>query len=354
MFTENERQRLRRDLLTHYDAYGRALPWRIRPEDRARGVTPDPYAIWLSEIMLQQTTVAHGTDYWHRFLEVFPTVMDLANAPREQILSMWAGLGYYARARNLHKCAQIIRDDYAGRFPESEAALLKLPGIGPYTAATLAAICFGEATNIVDGNVERVISRLFAVEQPLPKGRRELRWLASTLVGPDRPGDYGQALMDLGSQVCAPRNPKCEACPWHWACAARKAGTQTAYPKKVKKAKLPIRYGTAFVLAHDAHIFMQVRPDKGLLGGMLSFPGSDWMDTLPENPLADAPVKRNWEQMEGEVRHIFTHFDLRLKVYRSHIATRPELEGVWVPLGEVEGRALPTVMKKVLKLAKVA
>lgn len=338
-------------LLGWYDAQGRTLPWRIRPEDRRAGQIADPYAVWLSEIMLQQTTVPHASPYWRKFLTAFPTVVDLANAERDRVLTMWAGLGYYARARNLHKCAQTIRDDYAGTFPQTEAELLKLPGIGPYTAATIAAICFDEATNIVDGNVERVISRIFKVEALLPKGRPEYRRLAGTLASPNRPGDYGQALMDLGATICSPRSPKCEICSWQKFCAAYADGTQTDYPKKLKKMKLPVRYGAVFVLMSGNAVLLRQRPDKGLLGGMMGFVGTEW-GAKPSDPLADAPIERNWEKCNGEVKHIFTHFELRLDVYRAEI-TETELEGVWAPLEQIKDYALPTVMTKVLSLSKV-
>ena len=345
---------MRRALLAWYDQSGRTLPWRIRPEDRARGVTADPYAVWLSEIMLQQTTVAHATPYWEKFLARFPAVTDLARAERDEVLAMWAGLGYYARARNLHKCAGVVADEHGGNFPETEAKLLKLPGIGPYTAATMAAICFDEPTNIVDGNVERVISRIFAVENPLPKARGELRSLAETLAPRSsdpswRAGDYGQALMDLGATVCTPRSPKCETCPWQKHCKARAAGNQTVYPKKIKKKKLPVRYGAVFVLRCGDMVRLERREDKGLLGGMMGFSGSDWGD-VPQNPLAHAPMPRNWEKCEGEVRHVFTHFQLRLTVYRAEIS-KPTVDGTWAPLADIKSYALPTVMSKVLALA---
>lgn len=355
---------MRRTLLRWYDDGGRALPWRVRPEDRARGLIPDPYAVWLSEIMLQQTTVPHATPYWEKFLARFPSVTDLARADRDEVLAMWAGLGYYARARNLHKCAGVVADEHGGVFPGTEAALLKLPGIGLYTAATMAAICFDEATNIVDGNVERVISRIFTVENLLPKARAELRALAGTLAAPKRAGDYGQALMDLGSTVCTPRSPKCEMCSWQKYCAAYKAGTQTDYPKKTPKKKLPIRYGAVFVLRGGEHIMLERRGDKGLLGGMMGFPGTDWGEP-PNDPLSAAPLfatkeARNWEKCAsgkygGEVRHIFTHFDLRLTVYRAEIADMNladmNFDGIWAPLQDIKSYALPTVMTKALTLA---
>ena len=342
--------KMQKALLDWYEREGRTLPWRIRPEDRAAGQIADPYAVWLSEIMLQQTTVPHATPYWRKFLAEFPTVIDLANANRDRVLTLWAGLGYYARARNLHKCAQVIRDEHGGLFPQSEAELLKLPGIGPYTAATLAAICFGEAANIVDGNVERVVSRIFTIEVLLPKARPEYRRLAGTLAPLKRAGDYGQALMDLGATICTPRSPKCDMCPWQKYCAAYKDKTQTDYPKKTKKVKLPVRYGAAFVLISGNNVLLRQRPDKGLLGGMMGFPGTEW-GPKPDDPLAFAPVKRNWEKCQGEVRHIFTHFELRLDVYRTEQKDMC-LEGVWASLEDIGDFALPTVMKKVLVLSQ--
>jgi len=340
---------MQKKLLQWYDSEGRTLPWRIRPEGRAAGQLADPYAVWLSEIMLQQTTVAHATPYWRKFLAEFSSVIDLANADRDRVLTLWAGLGYYARARNLHKCAQVIRDEYGGEFPRSEAELLKLPGIGPYTAATLAAICFDEATNIVDGNVERVVSRIFKIEAPLPKSRPEYRRLAGTLAPQKRPGDYGQALMDLGATICSPRSPKCEACPWQSYCAAFKDHTQTDYPKKTKKVKIPVRYGAVFVLISHDKVLLRRRPDKGLLGGMMGFPGTEWGEK-PTNLLASAPLNRNWEKCEGQVKHVFTHFELRLDVYRAKIKD-PLAEGVWAVLNDIADYALPTVMKKVLSVS---
>jgi len=333
---------MRASLLRWYDEQGRHLPWRVRPEDRANGIIPDPYAIWLSEVMSQQTTLPHATPYWQKFLAAFPTVTDLANAEREVVLSMWAGLGYYARARNLHKCACTVRDEHDGVFPTDEKTLLTLSGIGPYTAATIAAICADEATNIVDGNVERVISRIFAFEAPLPKGRKGLREHAARLVKEDRPGDYGQGLMDLGATICTPKNPSCSLCPWTEWCVAQARGTEVDYPKKAKKKVIPIRWGYAYVLRSGDKVLLVRRPESGLLGGMLGVPTSEW-GAKPIDHSA-APEVRNWERV-GQIKHIFTHFELRLEVFTAEALTLTE--GSWA--ADVAG--LPTVFKKVVALA---
>ncbi len=343
--------RLRSQLLAWYDGQGRRLPWRIRPEDRAKGIMADPYKVWLSEIMLQQTTVAHATPYWYKFLDNFPTVIALADAPRDRVLALWAGLGYYARARNLHKCAQLIRDDYNGTFPASEAELLKLPGIGQYTAATIAAICFNEATNIVDGNVERVIARLYAEDAPLPRSKPRLRALAAPLADPHRPGDYGQALMDLGATLCTPTSPRCTDCPWNFACQAYAKGSPETYPIKIRKQR-PIRYGAAFALLNDGAVLLRQRPDEGLLGGMLGLPGTPWQDDRPDNILEYAPLDIGWHQSPTEVRHIFTHFELRLDVYTAKSPNR-RIDGVWAELANLKAYALPTLTCKAIASALV-
>ena len=334
---------MRAALLLWYDEQGRSLPWRVRPEDRAKGIRADPYAVWLSEVMSQQTTLAHAAPYWEKFLAAFPSVTDLANAQRDVVLSMWAGLGYYARARNLHKCAGVVRDEFGGVFPTDEKTLLGLPGIGPYTAATIAAICADEATNIVDGNVERVISRIFAYDDPLPKGRKGLRALAGTLVRADRPGDYGQALMDLGAGLCSQKNPNCSLCPWAKWCAAHAAGEEILYPKKVKKKRVPIRHGYAYVLRCGEAILAEQRPDAGLLGGMLGVPTSAWGEVPADH--SAAPMKRNWEKA-GSIKHVFTHFELRLEVFVA--AVDEKINGHWIK----EFSGLPTVFQKVLTCAQ--
>ena len=336
-------------LLAWYDLNARTLPWRLRPQDKLAGKQADPYSVWLSEIMLQQTTIAHATPYWERFISKFPTVNDLANSNRERIMAMWSGLGYYARARNLHKCAQLIRDQYGGFFPKHESELLKLPGIGPYAAAAIAAICFDEPTNIVDSNVERVISRIFKIEDPLPKYRNIYRIKAGDLASIDRPGDYGQALMDLGSVICTPKSPKCSDCPWLSACAAQKDGSQIQYPKKIKKKKLPIRYGAVFILINDDSVFLRQRPDSGLLGGMMEFPGTLWSENKPQS-INNAPAVKNWEKCPEIVSHTFSHFKLELEVYRSQ-GKLDDNQGVWADINDMGSYALPTVMLKAFKIS---
>jgi len=349
---------LRGLLLDWYDRMGRSLPWRVRPEDRAKGQVPDPYAVWLSEIMLQQTTVPHAAPYWEKFLREFPQVTDLAKADREQVMAMWAGLGYYARARNLYKCAQVITDDYAGTFPQSEAELLKLPGIGPYTAAAIAGICFDQPTVVVDGNVERVISRMACIDVPLPKGKKEIKAAAAQIADPKRSGDYSQALMDLGATVCTPRSPKCHICVWADYCKAHKCGEEESYPKKLKKKPLPKRYGAVFVLRGEGHVLLRQRPDEGLLGGMVDFPGTEWTGAPVSSPLDHAPYSADWVRAPQQVTHVFTHFELTLDVYTADLSRLGELEAIAdkvkdlhiKPDQEIKDLALPSVMQKVWRL----
>lgn len=347
--TPARRRALRARLLAWYDAEGRALPWRVRPEDHARGVQADPYRVWLSEIMLQQTTVAAVTPYYAKFLERFQTVEALAAAPRDDVLALWAGLGYYARARNLHACAEAVAAA-GGVFPDTEEGLRALPGVGAYTAAAIAAACYDAPANVVDGNVERVIARLFAVEEALPKAKLRLRDLAAPLVDPKRPGDYAQALMDLGATVCTPRNPDCAACPWTRACAARAGGTPTDYPKKAKKAAKPVRRGVAFVLVRDGAVLLRRRAEAGLLGGMAEPPGTPWRAEAwtEDEALAHAPARARWARA-GAVRHVFSHFALELDVRRATARARfNPVDGWWADVDALDCEALPSVMRKVL------
>ena len=329
------RDNLRKSLLSWYDCNGREMPWRVR------GGRGDPYRVWLSEIMLQQTTVAAVTAYFQRFTAAWPDVAALAAAPREALLSAWAGLGYYSRARNLHAAAIVLA---AEGFPKTEDGWRALPGVGPYTAAAIAAIALDQPANVVDGNVERVMARLYAVETPLPGAKPELKALAGALVTAKRPGDWAQALMDLGATICTPRSPKCGACPWTKSCAAYASGAPESYPRKSAKAKRPERFGAVFVARRGAKVWLVRRPDKGLLGGMAGLPTSDWGGSrLDEaSALEYAPVAAVWDKV-GEVRHVFTHFALTLDVYAARAA--PKGEGWWG-----DASALPTVFRKAVEI----
>lgn len=327
------------------------MPWRIPPQDRKAGVRPDPYRVWLSEVMLQQTTVAAVRSYFHRFTERWPAVADLAAAEDAAVMAEWAGLGYYARARNLLACARAVMRDHGGSFPATRAGLLTLPGIGPYTASAIAAIAHDEAAVVVDGNVERVMARLWRIEDPLPRAKAELTRLASLLTPALRPGDYAQAVMDLGATVCTPRNPACGICPWMTECAARAAGVQAGLPRKVEKAAKPVRQGVLWVARRDDGAWLvERRPDRGLLGGMLGFPGSDWDGGIP-GAAAEAPLPLDWQEV-GEVRHSFTHFHLVLQVRVAWAA--PDAvprRGEFLPRGEFRPADLPTVFRKAHDLA---
>ncbi|HRO13187.1 MAG TPA: A/G-specific adenine glycosylase [Amaricoccus sp.] len=333
-----------RALLAWYAGAARALPWRVPP---GAGRRPDPYRIWLSEVMLQQTTVAAVRGYYERFLARWPTVAALAAAPDAEVMAAWAGLGYYARARNLLACARVVADGLGGRFPETEAGLAALPGVGPYTAAAIAAIAFDARAVVVDGNVERVMARLFAVEEPLPAAKPRLRALAAALTPEERPGDYAQAVMDLGATICTPRSPACGICPWIEACAGRRAGIAADLPRRAAKAAKPVRRGTAWLaLRADGRVLIETRPPSGLLGGMLGLPGDAWAESPPppRPPLAAA-----WRDL-GEVRHTFTHFHLVLRVRGARLpAGTPAPFGAWRPAGPLV-RELPSVMRKALRL----
>ncbi|HEX8662692.1 MAG TPA: A/G-specific adenine glycosylase [Beijerinckiaceae bacterium] len=335
------------DLLAWYDRHRRDLPWRARPGEAA-----DPYRVWLSEIMLQQTTVAAVKPFYERFLKRFPTVKRLAEAPVEKVMQAWAGLGYYSRARNLHACAKAVVAEHRGRFPASEEALRALPGIGAYTAAAVAAIAFGRPAAAVDGNVERVVSRLFLVETPLPKAKPLIRDLAQTLVPADRPGDFAQGVMDLGATICTPKRPACGICPWMTPCRARAAGLQETLPRKEPKAEGTLRRGAAFVaLRADDAVLLRTRTPSGLLGGMSEPPTSDW---APDYDLAkamlDAPLDARWKRLPGVVHHTFTHFPLELTVFLAKVAAGTAApEGMrFAPRRGLAEEALPGVMRKVL------
>ena len=334
-----------RALLAWYDRKRRVLPWRAPP-----GVRPDPYAVWLSEVMLQQTTAAAVARYYDVFLRRWPTVRDLAAAGLDEVLHAWAGLGYYARARNLHKCAKSVVA--LGAFPDREEELLALPGIGPYTAAAIAAIAFGRRATPVDGNVERVMARLFAVDTPLPAAKKVLREMAASLTPELRCGDYAQAVMDLGATVCTPGKPACSVCPLKETCAARTRGAAAALPRRTPKPELPTRRGIAFwITAPDGDVLLRRRPENGLLGGLMEVPSTAWREEGWSRADAEkaAPVEADWRPVDGIVRHTFTHFRLELSVLAARVPRTKGIGGVWCR--RLEDHALPTVMKKVAKLA---
>lgn len=330
-------------LLGWYDANARSLPWRVPPAKSKAGFRPDPYRIWLSEVMLQQTTVAAVVKYFNAFTTRWPTVADLAAADDAVVMAQWAGLGYYARARNLLKCARMVVADYDGMFPDSRAALITLPGIGPYTAAAIASIAFGQSETVVDGNVERVMARLFNIATPLPAAKPELTALADSLTPNARAGDYAQAVMDLGATVCTPKSPDCGICPWSDPCLARPSGRAADLPQRSPKPVKPIRYGIVYVARnHDGAWLLERRPDKGLLGGMLGWVGAEWGDQAIENP----PFSADWQHVEGEVRHTFTHFHLRLSVQVSTVANVNPNRGTFIAADQFNPKDLPTVMRK--------
>lgn len=338
-------------LLAWYDRHRRVLPWRALPHE-----TVDPYRVWLSEIMLQQTTVRAVVPYFDRFLRLFPTVRALAAAPTEEVMKAWAGLGYYSRARNLHACAIAVVERHDGSFPSSEAELRDLPGIGPYTAAAIAAIAFDRRSVVVDGNVERVVTRLFAVDAPLPGAKPTIRALADTLTPEGRPGDFAQAMMDLGATVCTPRSPACVLCPFREPCVARAAGTAETYPRKSPKAEGRLRRGAAFVAVRpDGALLVRTRPPKGLLGGMTEVPGTDWTAGFDGGEaLASAPLAADWTRLPGLVGHVFTHFPLELTVFRAVTQADAPPGCNWLPRREIASAAFPSVFRKVLAHAGVA
>ena len=341
-------------LLAWYDENARDLPWRIRG-----AAQPDPYKVWLSEIMLQQTTVAAVRERFAAFVRRWPTVVALAGASLDDVLHEWQGLGYYARARNLHSCArQIVRQPGGARFPETEEALRCLPGIGDYTAAAIAAIAFGKATAPVDGNIVRVITRRHSLSAEMPRNRHLVVEALRPMVPADRPGDFAQALMDLGATVCKPRNPACIACPWRLACSAQRAGTQDSFPRKAERKVRPTRHGVVFWIEDDAgRVVMRRRPDRGgLLGGMMEFPSSAWRET-PWNDaealaVAGGGPGADWTPVAGTVSHTFTHFHLVLGVVRTCDIPADHLpEGArFVAPKDFRNEALPTVMRKIVRL----
>jgi A/G-specific adenine glycosylase len=343
-------------LLAWYDRHRRALPWRPPAGERA-----DPYRVWLSEIMLQQTGVKMVGPYFLKFITRWPDVTTLGRASLDDVLRMWAGLGYYSRARNLHACAVKVLREHGGAFPDSEEGLRSLPGIGPYTAAAIAAIAFDRRTMPVDGNIERVVSRLFAVEEPLPQAKPLIRELAATLLGASRTGDEksragdsAQALMDLGSSICTPKKPACALCPLNDDCAARARGDQELFPRKAPKKTGALRRGAAFVVVSGGRLLVRTRAEKGLLGGMTEVPTSAWLVAQDDKAaLGEAPALKGlarWHRKTGVVSHVFTHFPLELVVYTSSLPARARApEGMrFVPIATLQDEALPNLMRKVI------
>jgi A/G-specific adenine glycosylase len=331
-------------LLAWYDRAARVLPWRVPP---GSGRAPDPYRVWLSEVMLQQTTVAAVGGYFAAFVARWPRVEDLAAAADAEVMAAWAGLGYYARARNLLACARLVAGELGGRFPETEAGLRALPGVGLYTAAAIAAIAFGSPAVVVDGNVERVRARLHAVDEPLPAAKPRLRALAAAMTPHERPGDYAQAVMDLGATICTPRAPACGICPWRAACDGRRMGIAAELPRRAARAPKPVRHGTAWLaLRADGAVLVETRPPSGLLGGMLGLPGEPWSESPPP---PRAPFAAAWRDL-GEVRHTFTHFHLVLRLRGTRLPDgAPAPAGDWRPAAPLAD-ALPSVMRKALRL----
>ena len=345
-------------MLAWYDQARRDLPWRAPPGKRA-----DAYAVWLSEIMLQQTTVKAVQPYFRKFMVRWPDIEALASADLDAVLSEWAGLGYYSRARNLHRCARLTVDEHGGRFPESETALLKLPGVGPYTAAAIAAIAFDRPAAVVDGNVERVVARLYAVEVPVAEAKPMLRRLTGELVPQRRPGDFAQAMMDLGATICTVRSPACERCPLAHFCQAHTKGLTDLLPIKAKKRAKPTRAGQAFVVVQGDWILLRKRAERGLLGGMMEVPSSGWSDDdwqgSGTGEDSDRPLRGDWRRLPGQVLHTFTHFHLELDVYllglNGNDAPYDEVlpEGWrWVERRELGTQALPSLMRKVVAHAR--
>jgi A/G-specific adenine glycosylase len=350
---QREGTRITSAVLAWYDRDRRRLPWRAE-----QGEAPDPYRVWLSEIMLQQTTVKAVLPRYDLFLRRWPDVAALARAELGEVLAAWAGLGYYARARNLHACAREVAGRHGGKFPEDEAALRRLPGVGDYTAAAIAAIAFGKRATPVDGNIERVVARLFAVTTPLPAAKIEIRALAETLTPETRSGDFAQAMMDLGATICTPRRPACGLCPLRPDCRGYADGLAEALPYRAAKGGRPVRRGATFVAVRaDGAVLLRERPLHGLLGGMLETPSSPWEEAESGGNSARgyAPVAADWRKLPGLVEHTFTHFHLELCVYRAEVgqdaqpnrAAEPE-RCLWLKPRALAGAALPSVMRKVL------
>ncbi len=335
-------------LLKWYDKNARDLPWRVPPIESQRGIKPNPYHIWLSEVMLQQTTVKVVKKYYEYFLLRWPTITDLASANKDDIMEAWAGLGYYNRARNLMKCARIIKKTYGGKFPKDKNSLLNLPGVGDYTAAAMQSIGFNLKANVIDGNVERIISRLFAINTPIISSKKLIKSFAENINTTERFGDYAQALMDLGSEVCTPREPRCDYCPVKQFCKSNELGLSDKIPFAAKKRKKPTKYGFAFIaFTRKDNFILERRPDKGLLGGMLCLPTSQWLDT--KDLKFEPPFETEWELLNESVSHVFSHFHLELKIARGYLNFVPK-DYIVRPVEKFDRETLPSLMRKVFDI----
>ncbi|WP_455478586.1 A/G-specific adenine glycosylase [Bartonella sp. B10] len=336
-------------LLSWYDQKHRNLPWRITPQEQKQGILPDPYQVWLSEVMLQQTTVKAVKPYFKKFLKLWPDLSSLAKASQDDIVKAWAGLGYYSRAHNLKKCAQKLIEDYRGQFPQTLKLLQTLPGIGNYTAAAIAAIAFNHPVAVVDSNVERIITRLFAITSALPKAKAEIKEKTQKITALDRPGDFAQAMMDLGATICIPRKPLCLLCPLQNLCRAEKTKTTDLFPIKAPKKKRLLKTAAAFVvLNQNGQIYLEKRQGKKLLGGMTQIPNNIGINH--ENGLQNAPFSANW-QFKGQITHIFTHFSLKLDIYYiNDVHKIQHKNGWWCDIERLSEEALPTVMKKAISM----
>jgi len=338
-------------LLAWYERHARTLPWRAGPKARSSGERPDPYRVWLSEVMLQQTTVKAVGPYFQAFVEKWPSVEALAAAADEEVMAAWAGLGYYSRARNLIACARAVSDDHGGGFPETAEDLATLPGIGAYTSAAIAALAFDEPVAVVDGNVERVMARWLAIGEPMPAAKEIVRAGLSPMVPPDRPGEFAEAMMDLGATICTPKNPACSLCPLNADCRAFCKGTPLAFPLKAPKKPRPTRHGSAFVAQRtDGAVLVRRRPPKGLLGGMVEVPGGDWAEREPD---AVPPFPANWRRLPQTVEHVFTHFRLLLNVDVTDCSMEtPAPDGCWwAAAADLPEIGLPSLMAKVAEAA---
>lgn len=343
--SKKQAQQFRGQMLDWYDRHQRQLPWRA-----TKGQMPDPYHVWLSEIMLQQTTVAAVAPYFIKFLGLWPTVHDLANAAQEEVMSAWAGLGYYARARNLHKCAQIVSTEYKGTFPQTQGELKTLPGIGDYTSAAITAIAFNKPATVVDGNIERIMARYFAIEDALPKSKPTLKALAGDIFEnfEERPGDLAQALMDLGATICIPKAPRCILCPISENCRGRAQGIAETLPKKEKKKAQPQKIGHVYWIENDAgEVLLHRRPPKGLLGGMIALPTSSWVKAKPSAPKF---LQKRTQDLSVSIHHTFTHFHLELKLRTARYHDNAPDEHFWLAANEIDPQSFPTVFKKALNI----